>query len=185
MIPDEMIPEKFKDGFKKFLDKLYKNTGLKRVLLLIILVFICSAVTNIFVSYQQDKIIEKYKIELQSSQNKDFKLWLHKKEVFIEATDILIRNFDSSNFTGPGSERHIPTKDKPTTKEINAVLANLYLLSSDEKIPLKFMELLNEDCSPGDIGDFIKLVRKELGHSELNIDSGEIGFFYNTDLIEY
>lgn len=109
-------------------------------------------------------------------------LVMDKKEVFINAIQLIDRNFDSSNLTGVVG--HIPTKDKPSTKEINDVYTRLLLVSDDMKIPKKFSEFffIGKYNSMTDRGEFILLIRKELYNLETNEDPNLIPFFGNSNV---
>ncbi len=110
--------------------------------------------------------------------------WLKKQDIFSKAAVVAMRRFDADNFNGPGSDKHIPIKNKPTSTEKNEILSQLYMISDDENIPQKFIEVVNNETSAGEIGNFIKMLRRELYGKDSTIDSNKMGVFYNIDRIE-
>jgi len=63
-------------------------------------------------------------------------LWLEKKEAFTDAINIVAKQFNSDLVE---TDKHIPTKDKPTLEEINNILSQLYMFSENDEIPKKFI----------------------------------------------
>jgi len=103
-------------------------------------------------------------------------LWLHKKQVYIKAIELVDKRFDSMIF---GNSE--PIAKEPTTKEINDVFRDLLMVCDNEKIIIsfsKFMDISVEGyCCPINRGAFIKLLRKDLGKSTLTIEDDKIPYF--------
>lgn len=126
---------------------------------------------------------------LQNSKTKSLELWINKKNVFVKSILLLQRCWDSSDFKMlEGQKPHIKINNLPTALEVNEVLAQLYVLSADEKIPNEFKSVLTMEASPASISKYILLVREELADlsidikPKINLDpQKEMILFYNTD----
>lgn len=109
--------------------------------------------------------------------------WLQKKQIFTNAVSLVARQWDAAAFSQEESATpHIPLKNvKPTSTQKNDVLAQLYMLADNKEIPNKFIEVIDGKRSPASIGEFILMLRNEIGTSELVIKPEEMAVFYNTD----
>ena len=103
-------------------------------------------------------------------------LWLQKKEVYIKTIELIDKRFDSMKFQD--SE---PIGNPPTNDETNKVYRQLLFFCDNEKILtdfLKFMDKAIEGyCCPANRGNFMKLLREDLGKSKLSIAGEEIPYF--------
>ena len=103
-------------------------------------------------------------------------LWLHKKQIYFKAAELIDERFDSMKFND--SE---PVREAPIEKEMNDVYRELLLVSDNEEILTsfqKFMDASIEDyCSPANRGKFLKLLRDDLGKSDLSADDEKIPYF--------
>ncbi|MDA2922458.1 hypothetical protein MYX07_04310 [Patescibacteria group bacterium AH-259-L07] len=103
-------------------------------------------------------------------------LWLHKKEIYIKTIAIIDKRFDSMVF-----KNSRPVADPPTNKEFNEVYRELLLVCDDDEILIRFQKFMDTSvegyCSPANRGDFINLIRKDLGKSKFSIKPKEIPYF--------
>ena len=113
---------------------------------------------------------------MQKNITAQSELWLHKKEIYIKAIAIIDKRFDSMVF---GSSQQ--TAEPPTNKEINEVYRELLLVCDDDEILIRFQKFMDTSvegyCSPANRGDFINLIRKDLGESKFSIKPEKIPYF--------
>ena len=103
-------------------------------------------------------------------------LWLQKKQVYIETIELIDKRFDSMKFKD--SE---PIATPPTTDEINNVYRQLLFFCDNGEILTDFHNFMDFSvegyCSPANRGNFIKLLREDLGKSKLSIVDEKIPYF--------
>lgn len=103
-------------------------------------------------------------------------LWLHKKQIYIKAIELIDKRFDSMKLRDSK-----PIQDSPTNEEMNTVYRELLMVCDKEEILIDFQKFMDFSidgyCSPANRGKFIKLLREDLGKSKLLIDDEKIPYF--------
>ncbi len=103
-------------------------------------------------------------------------LWLQKKQVYIETIELIDKRFDSMKL-----EDSVHIGKPPITDEINNVYRQLLFFCDNDEILIdfhKFMDLSIEGyCTPANRGNFMKLLREDLGKSKLSIVDEKIPYF--------
>jgi len=103
-------------------------------------------------------------------------LWLQKIQVYIKTIELIDKMFDSMKL-----EDSEPIGNRPTTDKMNNVYRQLLFFCDNDEILMdfhKFMDLSIEGyCTPANRGNFIKLLREDLGKSKLSIVDEKIPYF--------
>lgn len=188
----------------KFLDKfgkdLYDKIGFKKSFTIVLCVLIISPSLSFYFNWRSNvslesirfelqkniadyesklnKKFEKYKSELKAISDKDFELFIYKKNIYTEVIRVVDKRFDSMNF---GDVKQI--SEEPSTKEMNEAYRQLLLVTDNDEILKRFMKFMdnsiNDYCSPANRGDFINLLRIDLGKGEIKIGIDSIPYFRN------
>jgi hypothetical protein len=178
---------KFLDNFG---DELYKKIGFRNSFLIVLLILVIPTGISIFFNFLSNSKLESfrnqletnladYKSELDNINKKDFELFIYKKSVYSEVIRVVDKKFDSMNFHDSK-----PISSEPTTQEMNEVYRQLLLVTDNEEIPSLFMKFLdnktcNTYCSPARRGEFLKLLRDDLGKSVLKMRVDSIPYYRN------
>lgn len=107
--------------------------------------------------------------------------WKAKKDAFAVAIKLIDRHFSATSWLGPQVPKDfIPSKDKPTSNEINNALAQLLLISDNNGIPKRFIKFFAKGnvSSPGSRGEFILLLREELFETKSDLKPEEVPYFF-------
>ena len=114
--------------------------------------------------------------EVQKKATIKTELWLEKKRIYVETVKMIDKRFDSMFFDSAE-----PIVNTPTTQEINKVFRELLLMCDNDEIIIKFQSFMDysvEDyCSPASRGDFINLIREDLGKDKFSIKPEVIPYF--------
>lgn len=165
---------------ENFWDDLYKKVGFKTALFIILIILSVPSIVSIYCNYQSDKYLEEYKTLIENLYAKDFELFLFKKEIYRQTMEIVDKRFDSMSWKGAE-----PVSEPPTPGEINNIYRQLLLVSDNDEILKRFMKLMsyseNDYCSPANRGEFINLLRIDLGKEKVNIRVDSIPYFRNHD----
>ena len=104
-----------------------------------------------------------------------------KRDVFFELIGLLNRNLASTTWDGPQVPKNRIAEDsKPTEVEINSCFSKLNLYVDDKEILEKYRYFFSGNSSPVDIGNYVSLLRKDLGYGESVIDSEKYLYIFNS-----
>ena len=95
-----------------------------------------------------------------------------KREVFFELIQIINKVMATSSWNGPDVQKNnrIIKALPPTELEINNCYAKLNLYVDNNEIIEKFPDLFKENVTPVKIGEFINLLRNDLGFDTIEFD---------------
>lgn len=90
-----------------------------------------------------------------------------KRDAFFEAISLVNRHHAAVEWSGPDipSDRKL-SGTRPTESEVNTCYAKLCLFSKDPQIPIRFFTCFGA-ASAVSVGEFVSLLRQELGYGEL------------------
>lgn len=89
--------------------------------------------------------------------------WVIKKDVYVEAIEIINQYLLASGWKGPEiPEGYRPLYKHPSFKRINDCIGKLYLVTPKKEIPELFLEATTAGASLKARGKFIKEIRKDL-----------------------
>lgn len=106
-----------------------------------------------------------------------------KRDVFFELIQLINRSLASMTLTWNGSQvpkSRVTENTRPTEVEINSCFSKLNLYVDNREILEKFPFLFSGNTSPVDIGNFISLLRKDLGYGDSIIDSEKYPYVFNS-----
>lgn len=112
--------------------------------------------------------------KLEREKTKEVELWKNKKDTFIKAINLIDEKYETLNF-GDGMSS-VFNKEQ----EVNKIYTELLLFSKDAEIPemfWKFFDSKTAILSAQDRGKFISILRKDLGHGE--VDPTKIPVFHH------
>jgi hypothetical protein len=104
-----------------------------------------------------------------------------KREVFFELINLLNRSLASTTWSGP----QVPLSRKqegtrPSEIEINSCFSKLCLYVDSKEILERFPYIFTGDISPFTVGEFINLIRKDLGYGENIISPEKYPYVFNS-----
>lgn len=104
-----------------------------------------------------------------------------KRDAFFETIQLLSKSFASTSWTGDQIPKNrIPESSRPTEVEINSCFSKLCLYVDNKEILEKFPYLFTSNSSPTTIGNYISLLREDLGYGESIIDSTKFPYIFNS-----
>jgi hypothetical protein len=97
-----------------------------------------------------------------------------------KAINILQRRFASAALTGPNAPANYkPSESSPTQLEINVVYTLLSLYCTNSSVASKFTEVVKcENLAIKNIGEFVVLLRKEMGVEGGKLASEKFSYIY-------
>ncbi|MCD8413689.1 hypothetical protein [Tenacibaculum finnmarkense] len=105
-----------------------------------------------------------------------------KRDVFFEVIELINRRFASSEWNGPQVPNNRTIENtRPTEVEINSCYSKLNLYVDDKLILEKYPYLFSGDSNPVEIGDFMSLLRTDLGYGKSMIDSENYPYIFSND----
>jgi hypothetical protein len=123
-------------------------------------------------------VLAQYIIQpkIQKASTAESELWRAKRDVYMKVITVLDRRFDSMNYKGAA-----PVTEGPVPSEINEIFRELLIMCDNDEIPARFTKFMNVAvegyCSPANRGEFINMLRLDLGKRSFSITPGEIPYF--------
>jgi len=114
---------------------------------------------------------------LEKKKTIEKELWLEKKEAFIKSIQLVDQKFETLKF----NENDTLNIEFKNFEEVNTTYVKLLLLSENQDIPKEFWKFFDnriKEFSPAQRGEYILLLKDELG-SSTNTKPEEIPYFKN------
>lgn len=153
--------------------------------LIIIIDFVFIGILNIglgsWINYKLSKRLKDYEPLTAEKMLKRENYLNSKRELFFVLINLLNRNLAAAIWTGPEAPKNrILEGSRPTEVEINSCFSKLCLYVDDKKILKDFPYIFTDDVSPSRVGEYINLLRKDLGYGEGVITPDKYPYVFNS-----
>ncbi len=152
-----------------------------RIIIDVILLGVLGVGLESWLNYRFEKKLKKYEPLTAEEILKKENFLNSKRDVFFELIGLLSRSLASKSWTGENiPQNRIEEDNKPTESEINACYAKLNLYVENKEILESYSSLFVSDTSPFDIGNYIKLLRKDLGYGDFTMTPEKYPYIFSS-----
>ncbi|MBE7689022.1 hypothetical protein [Tenacibaculum finnmarkense] len=161
---------------------MFNSEFLVRIIIDVVLIGFVSVGFGSWLNYKYGKKLKELEPQTAEQILRKENYLNSKRDVFFEVIELINRRFASSEWNGPQVPNNRTIENtRPTEVEINSCYSKLNLYVDDKLILEKYPYLFSGDSNPVEIGDFMSLLRTDLGYGKSMIDSENYPYIFSND----